>query len=80
VPVPVTYEGRELGEGYRADLLVDERILVELKSVEEVAPVHRKQLLTYLRLLDLRLGLLLNFGAKLIKNGITRVANGLDES
>jgi GxxExxY protein len=64
--------------GFRADLIVEDRVIVELKSIEAIAPVHTKQLLTYLRLADKRLGLLINFGAALIKQGITRVVNGLE--
>ena len=78
-PIAVFYDGVELGEGFRADIIVNNKIIVELKSVEQVAKVHKKQLLTYLRLADMRLGLLINFGAPLIKHGITRVANGLQE-
>ena len=79
VPVRVVYEDVMLDEGFRADLIVEEKVLLELKSVEKVAPVHRKQLLTYLRLTDKRLGLLINFGDALIKDGITRIANNLEE-
>ena len=78
-PLPVVYEEVRLEEGFRADLVVSEKVIVELKSVEEVAPVHKKQLLTYLRLADKRLGLLINFGAARIKEGITRIVNGLVE-
>lgn len=78
-PVRVVYDGVEFDEGFRADLVVAETVIVELKSVESVAPVHKKQLLTYLRLSGRRLGLLINFGAPYIKNGITRVVNGLQE-
>jgi len=78
-PIPVLYEGVQLEEGFRADLVLENKVIVELKSVEEVAPVHKKQLLTYLRLADKRLGLLINFGAALIKHGITRVVNRLQE-
>jgi GxxExxY protein len=78
--VPVNYEEVHLDIGFRADLIVEDKVIVELKSVELIAPVHKKQLLTYLRLADKRLGLLINFGAPLIKDGITRVANHLDES
>jgi GxxExxY protein len=66
-------------EGFRADMVVEDSVILELKSVESVAPVHKKQLLTYLRLTDKRLGLLLNFGAPLIKKGIFRIVNGLEE-
>lgn len=77
VPVPIRYEDLTFDEGFRADLIVEECIVVELKSVEQIHPVHTKQVLTYCRLLDFRLGLLINFGASLIKDGIKRVANGL---
>lgn len=77
--LPVVYENVKIDEGYRADIVVEGKVVVELKSVEVVAPVHKKQLLTYLRLLDLHLGLLINFGSALIKHGITRVVNGLEE-
>ena len=76
-PIPVVYESVRMEMGFRADLIVGGLVIVELKSVEMVAPVHRKQLLTYLRLADKRLGLLINFGAELIKDGITRVVNRL---
>jgi GxxExxY protein len=75
--IPVVYEQMSFDEGFRADLLVNDKVIVELKSVEKIAPVHQKQLLTYLRLADKRLGLLINFGEALIKNGITRVVNRL---
>jgi len=78
VPVRVIYDGEDLGEGFRADLVVNDAVVVELKSVEQVHAVHKKQLLTYLRLMDKRVGLLLNFGAELMKNGIHRVANGIE--
>ena len=76
VPVPIRYEDLTFDEGFRADLLVEECVVVELKSVEQMHPVHAKQVLTYCRLLDYRLGLLINFGAALIKDGIKRIANG----
>jgi GxxExxY protein len=76
-PIPVTYETVRLEEGFRADLLVEGKVIVELKSVEAIAPVHKKQVLTYLRLTNLKLGLLINFGDALIKDGISRVVNGL---
>lgn len=75
--LPVMYESVRLEEGYRADLVVNGKVIVELKSVEKIAPVHKKQLLTYLRISNLKLGLLINFGDYLIKDGITRVVNGL---
>ncbi|MGB4599344.1 MAG: GxxExxY protein [Trichlorobacter sp.] len=75
--IPINYEGVILDEGFRADLVVEGKIIVELKSVEQIVPVHKKQLLTYLRLADKKLGFLVNFGANLIKDGITRIANGI---
>jgi GxxExxY protein len=79
VPVPLVYREQCIQLAFRADLVVEDILLVELKSVEALLPVHKKQLLTYLRLLDKRLGLLLNFNVSLIKDGIVRVVNGLDE-
>ena len=76
-PIPVRYGTLTLDEGFRADLVVANRVIVELKSLENFAPVHKKQLLTYLRITGMRLGLLINFGAPLIKNGIVRIANNL---
>jgi len=76
VPVPVFYRGEKVDEeGFRMDLLVEDTIIVELKSVEKVQDVHKKQLLTYLRLAQKPLGLLLNFNVTLLKNGITRIIN-----
>ncbi len=76
-PIPVVYEEVQLDEGFRADLVVEGKVIIELKSVETVAPVHKKQVLTYLRLSNLKLGLLINFGEELIKDGISRIVNGL---
>ncbi len=78
-PIPVVYENVRIDTGFRADLVVEDKVIVEIKSVELLAPVHRKQLLTYLRLADKRLGLLINFQVALIKDGITRIVNGLEE-
>jgi GxxExxY protein len=78
-PIPVMYEQMSFDEGFRADMVVHGKVILELKSVEKVAPVHKKQLLTYLRLADKRLGLLINFGEVLIKDGITRIVNRLPE-
>jgi GxxExxY protein len=78
-PIPVVYENVRIPTGFRADLVVEDKVIVEIKSVEALAPVHRKQLLTYLRLADKRLGLLVNFHVALIKDGITRVVNGLED-
>lgn len=79
VPVPVVYRGIRFDEGFRADIIVEGMVILELKSVEQIAKVHTKQVLTYLRLTGLRLGFLLNFGAALMKDGIERVVNGLPE-
>jgi GxxExxY protein len=79
VPVQIRFEGVTFDEGFRAALIVEKKVIVELKSVERVQPVHSKQLLTYLRLTGLRLGLLINFGENLLKNGFKRVVNGLVE-
>jgi GxxExxY protein len=79
VAIPVVYETIQLPEGFRADLLVECLVIVEVKSIEAVAPVHKKQVLTYLRLADKRLGLLINFNVDLIKEGITRLVNRLRE-
>lgn len=78
-PIPVVYENVRLDTGFRVDLIVEDKVIVEIKSVEALAPVHKKQLLTYLRLADKRLGLLINFHVVLIKDGITRIVNGLKE-
>ena len=75
----MVYEGTRFEMGYRADLVVEEKVIVEIKSVAEIAPVHKKQLLSYLRLADKRLGLLINFNVDLIKDGITRIVNGLKD-
>jgi GxxExxY protein len=77
--VPVVYEAVRIHAGFYADLVVEDLVIVEIKAAETVAPVHKKQLLTYLKLADKRLGLLINFNVALIKDGITRIANGLKE-
>lgn len=74
-PIPVRFDGMVLNEGFRADLIVEDRLLIELKSTEAFVPVHGKQVLTYLRLMDLPLGLLMNFGAPTFKEGLRRIAN-----
>ncbi|NDV61112.1 GxxExxY protein [Puniceicoccales bacterium CK1056] len=76
VVVPIRYKGIQLDEGFRADLIVEEKVILELKSVERTNPAHKKQLLTYLKLSNLKLGYLLNFGEALMKDGITRIING----
>lgn len=75
-PISFDYDGIHFTDGFKVDLLVENRVVVELKSIEKLAPVHSKQLLTYLRLLQLRVGLLINFGAPTIKEGLQRVING----
>jgi GxxExxY protein len=80
VSVPIVWEDLTFDEGFRADLIVEDKLIIELKSVEKLAPLHAKQLLTYLRLTKTRLGLLVNFGEALIKDGIKRVVNGLPDS
>jgi GxxExxY protein len=77
--VPIVYDDIHFPRGFRVDLMVEEKVIVEIKSVETLHPVCRKQLLTYLRLADKRVGLLINFGAALIKQGIYRVVNELRE-
>lgn len=79
MPIPIKFRGVEFDEGFRADVLVDGKVIVELKSVERTSPAHKKQIQTYLRLTGLKLGYLLNFGEELMKNGITRCVNGLEE-
>jgi GxxExxY protein len=79
VPIPIIYEELRFDEGFRADLIVGGLVVVELKSVEKIVPVHCKQLLTQLRLSGRKLGLLINFGESLVKHGIKRVVNGLPE-
>ena len=77
--LPVVWENIHLEAGFRADLIVENKVIIEIKSVEAIAPVHRKQLLTYLRLANMRLGILINFDVELIKDGIRRVVNDLPE-
>lgn len=73
--VPIMFRGRSLDEAFRVDLLVEDRLVIELKSTERHAPVHAKQVLTYLRLMELPLGLLMNFGSPSFKEGVKRLAN-----
>jgi len=79
VPIPVIWDNLRFEGGFRADLIIEGLVIVELKSIEAVAPVHKKTLLTYLRLAEKRLGLILNFGEEVLKDGIHRVVNGLQE-
>ena len=76
VPIPIEYDGIKFNEGFRADLIVEKTVLLELKSIEAINNAHKKQLLTYLKLTRMKLGYLLNFGDELMKNGITRTING----
>jgi len=80
IAVPVEYRGIRFDEGFRADIIVEGKVIMELKSVETVNNAHKKQLLTYLRLTGRKLGFLLNFGEALMKDGITRTVNGLDDA
>ena len=77
VDVPAIYEEIKLDVGFRADLIVDDKVIIEIKSVQNMQSVFKKQLLTYLKLSHMKLGLLVNFNVNLIKDGITRIANGL---
>ena len=77
--IPAEYEGVRLDVGFRADIIVENKVIIEIKSVEALAPIHGKILLTYLRLADMRLGLLINFNVELIKDGIRRIVNALPE-
>jgi GxxExxY protein len=77
--LPILYDGQEFDEGYRIDELVDDLVIIETKSVDEVNPIHLAQLITYLKLKNVKLGFLINWNVKLIKNGIQRVVNGLEE-
>ena len=78
VPVAIEHRGITFDEGFRADIVVEGKVILELKSVEHVNSAHKKQVLTYLRLTDMKLGYLLNFGEALMKDGITRIVNQLD--
>ena len=79
VAIPIEYQGIKFEEGFRADIIIDEKVILELKSIEAVHNAHKKQLLTYLKLTEMKLGYLLNFGEALMKNGIIRTVNGLEE-
>ncbi len=76
MPVPIFYDDIRFDEGFRADLIVNGKVILELKSIERITNAHKKQVLTYLRLTGLKVGYLLNFGEALMKNGITRSING----
>jgi GxxExxY protein len=79
VPMPVIFEGNLVDSGYRADIIIEKKVILELKAIQRNNFIHKKQLLSYLKLSNLKLGLLINFGLPLIKDGITRVVNGLEE-
>jgi GxxExxY protein len=76
-PIPVIYESVRMDLGFRADLIVEDKVVIEIKSIELIAPVHGKQVLTYLKLTNLKLGILVNFNVALIKEGIQRIVNNL---
>ena len=80
VPIPIVFDGDEFNEGFRADMIVNQSVILELKSLEQIHPVHLKQLQTYLKLTSFRLGFLLNFNETLMKNGIHRCVNGLPDT
>ena len=79
VPIPVNWEGHTIDDSFRADLIINKQILVELKSVEQILPVHHKQVFTYLKLTNLHLGLLINFNTPLLKDGLHRIVRNLPE-
>ncbi len=79
VPVPIEYDGTKFDEGFIADIIIENKVILELKSIESLSKAHKKQVLTYLRLTGCKLGYLLNFGENLMKDGIKRIVNGLDE-
>ncbi len=76
-PIGVIYDNLKMDIGFRADIIVCDKLIIEIKSIERIAPVHPKQLLTYIRLKDIKLGLLINFNVALIKDGISRIVNNL---
>ncbi|GBU26949.1 hypothetical protein R84B8_00465 [Treponema sp. R8-4-B8] len=79
VSIPIEYEGEYFEEGFRVDLFVEGKVIIELKSTEKITGVHKKQLLTYLKLTNTKLGFILNFGAEVMKDGIIRTVNGLTD-
>jgi len=79
-PIPLVHNGKRLGNAYKADIVVENKVIIELKSVRFIATVHKQQLLSYLRLSDLKLGLLINFNEATLIKGVTRIVNNLDES
>jgi GxxExxY protein len=77
VSIPIEYKGEHFDKGFRVDLFIEGKVIIELKSIEKISEAHKKQLLTYLKLSNTKLGYILNFGAELMKNGIHRIANNL---
>ncbi len=77
VIIPIIYDKLKMEKGFIADLIVDNKVIIEIKSIEKVLPVHKKQILTYLKLTGIKLGLLINFNENLLKDGITRIVNNL---
>ena len=80
VPIPISFRGYQFDEGFKADIIINQMVILELKSVEKVNNAQKKQLLTYLKLTGMKLGFLINFGEALMKNGIKRIVNGLEEN
>jgi GxxExxY protein len=80
LPISIHYKQMTFDDAFRADIVIDDKVIIELKSVEQVSEAHKKQLLTYLRLTGCKLGFLLNFGEALMKRGITRTVNGIEDS
>lgn len=79
VPIPIRYKDVQFDEGFRADIIIEDKVILELKSVETTPPAHKKQVITYLKLSNMKLGFLMNFGDAVMKNGITRLVNGMEE-
>jgi len=77
VAIPIEYEGEHFDDGFRVDLFIEGKVIIELKSLEKITGIHKKQLLTYLKLTNTKLGYIINFGGELMKDGIVRIANGL---
>ena len=76
VPIPIQFEDQTFEEGYKADLLVEDKVIIEIKSMDKIEDIHKKQVLTYIRLKNIKLGYVLNFGSELMKDGVVRVING----
>jgi GxxExxY protein len=80
VSIPITYNGINFNEGFKADIIVENKVIIELKSIESISKAHKKQVLTYLKLTNYKLGYLLNFGRELMKDGLSRIINGENNS